>query len=69
MLVCKGFAFLVWSTFTCVPVGASPDTFCEIAEPIFWVSADTRETKEQIDRLNRKGKRVCGWGSKGGAKK
>ena len=43
---------------------APPSNFCEIARPIFWSSADTRATKEQIDAYNRRGKALCGWGKK-----
>jgi len=51
----------------CEPVqGAALDaaSFCRTAQPIYWVSADSRATKEQIDTHNRIGKRLCGWGRK-----
>ncbi len=41
-----------------------PSNFCQLAKPIFWSSQDTRATKEQIDRYNRRGKALCGWGKK-----
>ena len=35
------------------------DTYCQIARPIYWSAGDTRATKEQADRENRKWKRLC----------
>jgi hypothetical protein len=58
MLTCTGFAFLFVS-MTCQPKGAPPDTYCQIAKPIYWSSKDTRGTKEQADRENRKWKALC----------
>lgn len=58
---CVGFAFFIVQ-MTCTPAGAAPDTFCQIAKPIYWSRNDTRMTKEQADAHNRKGKRLCGWG-------
>ena len=45
----------------CQPQSAPPvaDTYCEIAKPIYWSAGDTRATKEQVDRENRKFKRLC----------
>lgn len=63
MLTCKGFAFLFVS-MTCQPSGAPPDTYCNIAKPIYWSRNDTRATKEQADRENRKWKRICRDGRK-----
>lgn len=34
-------------------------TFCQTAQPIYWSSADTRKTKEQVDEHNRVWKRLC----------
>lgn len=59
MLTCKGFAFLFVS-MTCQPSGAPPDTYCSIAKPIYWSGADSRVTKEQVDRHNRVWKKLCG---------
>lgn len=42
------------------PAGA---TFCQIAKPMYWSASDTRKTKEQADRHNRIGKKLCGWGA------
>lgn len=36
-------------------------TFCQVAKPFYWSAADTRKTKEQADRQNRIGKKLCGW--------
>ncbi len=45
----------------CQPSAAPPpvDAYCEIAKPVYWDAADTRKTKEQVDRENRKFKRLC----------
>ena len=45
------------------PAVADGATFCQVAKPIFWSAGDTRVTKEQADIHNRKGKRLCGWGT------
>jgi hypothetical protein len=58
MLTCKGFAFIVVS-MTCQPAGAAPDTYCQIAKPVYWSRHDTALTKRQADRENRKYKRLC----------
>jgi hypothetical protein len=42
---------------------ASGATFCQVAKPMYWSASDSRRTKEQADIHNRKGKRLCGWGS------
>ncbi|TAK50222.1 MAG: hypothetical protein EPO23_03180 [Xanthobacteraceae bacterium] len=36
-----------------------PDTYCQIAKPIYWAASDTRATKEQVDTHNRVWKRLC----------
>lgn len=36
------------------------DTYCQIARPIYFSASDTRKTKEQADRENRKWRRLCG---------
>jgi hypothetical protein len=45
----------------CQPQAAPPvaDTYCQIAKPIYWSAFDTRATKEQVDRENRKFKKLC----------
>lgn len=58
MLTCTGFAFLFVS-LTCQPAGAPPDTYCQIAKPIYWSRNDTRQTKEQVDKHNRVWKQLC----------
>lgn len=57
MLTCVGFLF----AFTCTPAAASPAAapYCDIARPVLWSAQDTRATKEQADRENRKWKRLC----------
>lgn len=49
---------IVTRCFVQEPASAG-DTFCQIAKPIYWSSADTRATKEQVDAHNRKWKRLC----------
>lgn len=44
--------------------GIGGATFCQVAKPIYWTAADTRNTKEQADTHNRVGKELCGWGAK-----
>ena len=57
-MTCTGFAlFLVH--LNCTPPAAPPDTYCQIAKPIYWSSKDTRITKEQADKHNRIWKRLC----------
>ncbi len=58
---CTGWVF-IFAQLTCSPIGAVPDTFCQIAKPILWSASDSRMTKEQADTHNRKGKKLCGWG-------
>jgi hypothetical protein len=36
--------------------------FCDLARPIYWDPADTRQTKQQADEHNAVGKSRCGWG-------
>ena len=63
-MLCLGFLFV----FTCqaaeVPPSAAP--YCDIARPIYWSAQDTRDTKEQADRENRKWKRLCDTTKKAG---
>lgn len=59
MMTCKGFAFLFVS-MTCQPTGAPPDTYCQIAKPVYWSRADSAETKWQIKRENAKWMKLCG---------
>lgn len=58
MLTCVGFLVL----FQCTPADAPPPeaAYCDIARPVLWSARDTRATKEQADRENRKWKRLCG---------
>jgi hypothetical protein len=51
-----GFLFM-WSE-AAQPVPVASD-YCLIAKPIFMSHNDTRGTKVQIDRENRKFKRIC----------
>lgn len=60
MQLCYGLLFVMFCELPPQPAAAGA-TFCQIAEPIYWAAADTRKTKEQADRHNRKGKRLCGW--------
>lgn len=49
--------------FCAEPKGqANQATFCDNTNPIFISHMDTRKTKEQVDRYNRTGKRLCDWG-------
>jgi hypothetical protein len=52
-----GFLFF----FSCTPASVPPptDTFCTRYQPIRWSAADTRGTKEQVDKLNRRWKATC----------
>lgn len=56
-ITCLG--FLVF--FSCeVPERAPADSYCQVARPVYWHASDSRKTKEQVDRENRKYKRLCG---------
>lgn len=57
MLTCVGFLF----AFHCQPADAPPPAaaYCDVARPISWSARDTRATKEQADRENRKWARLC----------
>ena len=57
MPACIGF-LVCFGALTQPPPAAAP--YCDIARPITWSARDTRETKEQADRENRKWKRLCG---------
>ncbi len=56
-MLCIGFLF----AFSCTPADAPPAAapYCDIARPVLWSAQDTRATKEQADRENRKWKRLC----------
>lgn len=54
---CIGF-LVCFGALQATPPAAAP--YCDIARPIYWSAKDTRETKEQADRENRKWKRLCG---------
>ena len=50
----------------CIPPttpAADVARFCAVAKPIRLSHKDTRGTKEQADRFNRIGARLCGWGA------
>ena len=55
------FGILVMYCVSQQPAVANGATFCQIAKPVYWDATDTRQTKEQIDKQNRIGKRLCGW--------
>lgn len=57
-MICTGLA-LGFAYLTCTQPAPPPDTYCQIAKPIYWSKNDTRATKEQADRENRKWKRLC----------
>ena len=57
-LHCIGFLVLFQCTSADPPVARA--AFCDVASPIRWHATDTRETKEQADRHNRKWKALCG---------
>lgn len=50
-------AFKCW-----LPVTPPADTFCDLYGPVYLSHADTRGTKEQTDRNNRKYKARCSGG-------
>ncbi len=54
---CIGFVVCFGMIGTAAPPPEAP--YCDIARPIQWSARDTRETKEQADRENRKWKRLC----------
>jgi hypothetical protein len=56
MIECWG--FLIYMSCS-VPQAPPTDTFCQVASPIYWSTADTRATKEAVDMHNRKWKRLC----------
>lgn len=57
-MTCTGFA-LIFVHLQCTQPAPPPDTYCQIAKPIYWSKNDTRETKAQADRENRKWKALC----------
>lgn len=61
MLTCAGFA-LGLAMLTCRQDQAAQPAaaYCDVARPIFWAASDTRRTKEQADRENRKYRALCG---------
>jgi hypothetical protein len=56
-MTCYGFLFVFACSAPALPSGPIP--YCQIAQPVLWATADTRATKEQADRENRKYKRLC----------
>lgn len=58
-MTCTGFA-LVFVYLSCQqPAATAGALFCQTYRPVLWHSADTRGTKEQVDKLNRVYKRLC----------
>lgn len=55
-MMCFGLIIMFCDLPSAPPVS---DTYCQIAKPIYWSAPDTRATKEQVDRENRKYKRLC----------
>lgn len=58
---CTGMIILVWGQLTCSMPPAAPaaSDFCTRYTPIYWSSADTRQTKERVDAMNRRWKKYC----------
>lgn len=56
-MFCFGLLLFMWcdAEQQRVPV----DSFCQLAKPVYWAAADTRQTKEQVDRHNRVFKAIC----------
>ncbi len=60
-MLCYGLVLVMYCELPPPPKAPPPaSTYCQIAKPIYWSAADTRQTKEQADRENRKYKRLCG---------
>jgi len=58
--ICFGIGIMMCHPLDQAPQPASAGaTFCQLYQPVYWSAQDTRETKEQVDRLNRKWKAVC----------
>lgn len=55
-MICFGLIMMFCELQQAPPVA---DTYCDIAKPIYWSPGDTRATKEQVDRENRKFKKLC----------
>jgi len=62
-MICVGL-FVMWCQSTQPAAVTAGATFCQVAKPMYWSASDTRKTKEQADRHNRIGKKLCGWGAK-----
>lgn len=60
-MICVGLAIVMWCQLPPAPA-VQGATFCQVAKPIYWSAADTRATKQDADRHNRIGRRLCGWG-------
>lgn len=58
------FGFLVFFKCSSAQGLANQARFCDVADPIRMSHQDTRSTKEQVDRYDRTGKRLCGWGKR-----
>ena len=61
-MICKGFA-LGFAYLVCTTPPAA-DTFCDNYKPVYWSRNDTRDTKAQTDKTNRKWKALCATGSR-----
>lgn len=61
-MLCIGL-FVMWCQSAQPPAITAGATFCQVAKPMYWSAGDTRRTKEQADRHNRIGKKLCGWGA------
>ena len=62
-VICIG--FIVMKCFASEPAPVTAGAmFCQVAKPHYWTAQSTRRDKEQADIHNRKGKKLCGWGSK-----
>jgi hypothetical protein len=57
-MICFGILVMVCE-LTAAPAPPPASTYCQIAKPMYWSTADTRQTKEQIDTENRKWKKLC----------
>lgn len=58
---CTGFAFVL-AFIQCsqpAPPATAGAKFCDVYKPIYWSTADTRQTKEQVDEANRVWKKLC----------
>lgn len=56
-------ALAMVSLTSCAGSGPAPNSFCDVAKPIYFDPADrmTRQTEKAIITHNEKGAKVCGW--------